>query len=302
MIDPSSIDLSTLPWVPLDATCCLPSKPGIYFAVSPNGVIQYIGKAKRVRSRWENHHKYDDLSKVGGVKICYLFLDVDDKELLKLEKTLIKHFKPLLNATHTGQSSGTIKNRLAPLRDVQWQVGDFLARWTTSKPFYQLATVVSINPITQEIKLLVNPDTDPQYWHREAIQQDLEGSQWRKFDKKNLPEIIAIRKLIEPAREKSFSERWKEICSLDKEDQDRIVLQARQEGNRQCNLAIALSKIDEQSGDRVLLNSLITIRWYESLFGVADEVPPAEVLREVRSHARAAMAAERIATENVRQK
>jgi hypothetical protein len=46
MLNPSEINIQSLPWVPLDATAGFPKKPGIYFAIDSQGQIQYMDERK----------------------------------------------------------------------------------------------------------------------------------------------------------------------------------------------------------------------------------------------------------------
>jgi hypothetical protein len=95
MIDPATIDLSALPWLPLDAKAAFPRQPCIYFAIDSQGAVQYIGRTIDPGRRWRNHHKYSELSILDGVRILYLFMDAD--LLLSAERALIKWFAPPLN-------------------------------------------------------------------------------------------------------------------------------------------------------------------------------------------------------------
>lgn len=95
-INPKTLDIKTLPWLPLEEKAAFPKKSAIYFAIDSQGTVQYIGRSANVRQRWGNHHKYDVLSEIGNVKIAYLF--VDAVELLpKIEAALIEWFNPPLN-------------------------------------------------------------------------------------------------------------------------------------------------------------------------------------------------------------
>ncbi|WP_026730768.1 GIY-YIG nuclease family protein [Fischerella sp. PCC 9605] len=96
MINPATIDLKSLPWLPLNKRSVFTEKSCIYFAIDSLGTVQYIGRAKNVRSRWLNHHKYSHLNRIGNIKIAYL--SIDTPELLpKIEIALIDYFKPCLN-------------------------------------------------------------------------------------------------------------------------------------------------------------------------------------------------------------
>jgi hypothetical protein len=97
MSDPESLDLTTLPSVPLRDRLKLPTAPCIYFAIS-NGSIQYIGRAVNPRSRWsaECHHHYKDLQPDSSIA----WLEVSCSDLLpEIEKALIAWFKPPLNVS-----------------------------------------------------------------------------------------------------------------------------------------------------------------------------------------------------------
>jgi hypothetical protein len=61
MIEPSKIDLKSLPWLSLDSKSAFPRKPTIYFAMNSEGIVQYIGRLINPKARWTNHHKYEDL-------------------------------------------------------------------------------------------------------------------------------------------------------------------------------------------------------------------------------------------------
>lgn len=97
-LKPCDIDISSLPWLPLEATYAFPNQPAIYFAIDSENVIQYIGMSVNPRTRWKKHHRHDELHKIGGIKVCYLF--VDHPELLReIESALIQWFRPPLNVS-----------------------------------------------------------------------------------------------------------------------------------------------------------------------------------------------------------
>jgi hypothetical protein len=96
MINPSEINLESLPCLPLEEKASFPDTPGIYIAIDSLGDIQYIGRANNIKKRWLNHHKYSDLLKLGNIRIHYKVIE-DEKNLTLAEKQLIKHFQPPLN-------------------------------------------------------------------------------------------------------------------------------------------------------------------------------------------------------------
>lgn len=96
MIAPNSIDLKTLPALPLSRRKELPQTAGIYFAIDAGGVVQYIGQSINLRQRWLQHHRQTALTFVHDVRIAWI--EVNELSLLKeIEGKMIRHFKPLLN-------------------------------------------------------------------------------------------------------------------------------------------------------------------------------------------------------------
>ena len=90
MIDPKSLDINSLPFVPLENRNNLPEEPCIYFAVDKYSNIQYIGRSVNARSRWSSHHKLAQLQLVEGARIAYLFVDAE--LLSSVEIALIQWF------------------------------------------------------------------------------------------------------------------------------------------------------------------------------------------------------------------
>jgi hypothetical protein len=95
VLDPQTINLAILPSLLLEQRSEMPEIAAIYFAIDSQGVVQYIGRAKNLKHRWEAHHKGVDLALMGGVRIAYLETDCD--LLPEVEKALIQYFKPPLN-------------------------------------------------------------------------------------------------------------------------------------------------------------------------------------------------------------
>jgi len=96
MINPSELNLSSLPWLPLEAKAAFPRQPAIYFAIDSQDNVQYIGRSVDPKSRWAGHHRYEQLEAIGSIRIAYLFIDLP-KLLPEIEKALIGWFQPPLN-------------------------------------------------------------------------------------------------------------------------------------------------------------------------------------------------------------
>lgn len=92
----TDINPLALPFVPLEERSQLPATPAIYFAIDMAGTIRYIGRSTNPQQRWLQHHRYGDLSRIGGIRIAWL--NVSSPDLLpEIEKALIKWFRPPLN-------------------------------------------------------------------------------------------------------------------------------------------------------------------------------------------------------------
>lgn len=97
MINPKTIDLSSLPSLPIEQRKNLPVAAGIYFAIDSLGSVQYIGRSANIKQRWLNHHRSSELQEVDRVKLAWI--EVSDCSMLpEIESALIEWFKPILNA------------------------------------------------------------------------------------------------------------------------------------------------------------------------------------------------------------
>jgi hypothetical protein len=101
VIDPSeletiTVNLQSLPWLPLSGTNGFPNEPAIYFAIDSTNTVQYVGKAVKLRGRWKRHHKYAQLKQIGDIRIHYLYVK-QIKHIDRIEALLIQRLKPLLN-------------------------------------------------------------------------------------------------------------------------------------------------------------------------------------------------------------
>lgn len=91
-----SFGLSSLPYLSLADRRKLPSCPAVYFALSSQGRVLYVGRSANICERLRSHHRVPLLEALGGVKIAWLEQS-NSFALPRLEKTLIKHFNPPLN-------------------------------------------------------------------------------------------------------------------------------------------------------------------------------------------------------------
>lgn len=108
----TEINPLTLPSVPLVDRRQLPDASGIYFVLSSDDKVQYIGRSVNLQQRWIQHHRLSHLAKLSGVRLAWL--EVSDASLLpEIEQALIQWFNPPMN----GSSVGTKKPRVVVCMD-----------------------------------------------------------------------------------------------------------------------------------------------------------------------------------------
>ena len=112
MINPSELKLDTLPWLPLEARSAFPRQPAIYFAIDSEGTVQYVGRSVDPKRRWVQHHHYEELAALDGIRIAYLFTDADLLPIV--EAALIEFFDPPLNIWRPSASSDKESNGESP--------------------------------------------------------------------------------------------------------------------------------------------------------------------------------------------
>lgn len=99
-MDISAVDPSMLPSLSLDQRNALPDCPAIYFVLSPDDVVLYIGKTVKLMMRWKAHHRYRQCAAIPGVRIAWLSL-TDTPDLLNaIEQACIEYFEPTFNRQH----------------------------------------------------------------------------------------------------------------------------------------------------------------------------------------------------------
>lgn len=159
MINPTALDIATLPSLPLESRIDFPEATCIYFAIDPQGEIQYIGQTKNLKQRWYGHQLYPKLSSSNGVRIAYLPVDAD--LLISVEAALIQWFDPPLNRVALPAKEGqgrqtSIKNKIKP----------FLSSRGITR--YRFTKETGISPTTA-YGLYENPDQYPAKHVMDAI-------------------------------------------------------------------------------------------------------------------------------------
>jgi excinuclease UvrABC nuclease subunit len=163
------IDPFKLPSLPLAWNSALPKCPAIYFAISENHQIFYIGSSTNLHSRWLNHNRFQELKNLGDVRVAW-FQVLDISVLRLLESQAIRAYKPFLNSLkrNRGDGSGCIYFRTVTKKGKDydeayyhyeiWEKGDRLIKSTKYIPKKLLPEVQQLNdekaPVREILKLL----------------------------------------------------------------------------------------------------------------------------------------------------
>ena len=93
----------------------LPRKPGIYFVITGDGRIVYVGKSERsIRARWKNHHRAAEAAESGAVRIAWQL--VPKKAVADAESYYIHSLRPSLNRMEGVVRSSTVATRSKAIR------------------------------------------------------------------------------------------------------------------------------------------------------------------------------------------
>jgi hypothetical protein len=112
----ATIDPWALPSMPLESFEGFPDCPCVYFALKEE-IVLYVGKTVAgLASRWRSHHRLQQLMDEGNVMISWMELRLPDSELQRIERQLIEHLCPTLNATRVKPSVDRGKKQGLPMR------------------------------------------------------------------------------------------------------------------------------------------------------------------------------------------
>lgn len=108
----TAVSIPDLPFVPFSELETLPSGPGIYFALAPDGEVLYIGRSVNIAQRWVGHHRAGQLGEMGCTTLAWL--TISETELLpEIERGMIAHFMPSLNDSPPAPHGGRLRELLA---------------------------------------------------------------------------------------------------------------------------------------------------------------------------------------------
>lgn len=113
-------DILTLPNLPFEARCNLPKDNVIYFVVSQNNEVLYIGETMNLRERWRSHHHAPTLKSLSGVRIFWADWN-GCSEMGINEADLIRQFAPPLNTPRqkTGVHPITFRLPISILQEIR---------------------------------------------------------------------------------------------------------------------------------------------------------------------------------------
>jgi excinuclease UvrABC nuclease subunit len=88
----ASVNLAELPSVAFEQRQALPECSAVYFLLSTDGEVVYIGRTRNLSNRFTRHHRRTQFE---SLKIAWLRVSVD--ELKDVEQSAIALFRPRLN-------------------------------------------------------------------------------------------------------------------------------------------------------------------------------------------------------------
>jgi len=92
-------EFNTFPNLRLSERQRLPECSSIYFATARDQVL-YVGLAKNLRNRWQNHHRLPQLEAINKrCEVRLFWLDCGQEQLSDLERNYIEYYCPILNQT-----------------------------------------------------------------------------------------------------------------------------------------------------------------------------------------------------------
>jgi hypothetical protein len=107
-----SIDISTLPFLPLSRLSELPTCSAIYFVLLEGGELLYVGRAVNLNTRWKTHHRYKQFESMESILISWI--EVEPLNLDEVEAEFIASLQPKLNWT-------LIPTEPKPVRESKYQ-------------------------------------------------------------------------------------------------------------------------------------------------------------------------------------
>lgn len=96
LYSPETIDLSSLPSIPLTETKKLPACRALYFVLDGAQTVYYIGQTSNLFGRWRNHHLMHYFREIATPCIAWLSLS-ETEGIKELEIKCIDYFSPLFN-------------------------------------------------------------------------------------------------------------------------------------------------------------------------------------------------------------
>ncbi len=105
-LEVENVNLFRLPTVLIPHRNQLPSVGGVYFVISKNDDLIYIGQTVNLKTRWYRHECGISLESPQETSIAWLVVE-DSVKRVRLEQLLIQRFKPSLNRTPRAEEKKT---------------------------------------------------------------------------------------------------------------------------------------------------------------------------------------------------
>ncbi|MEH1902496.1 MAG: hypothetical protein V7L04_14025 [Nostoc sp.] len=167
------VDLLDLPSMPLTQRNSFPPIPCVYFALSPQSEVMYIGRTVNLKARWAGHHRYEEIKSIQGISIAWL--EIKEVEILPgIEQSIIEYFNPPLNgkirivAGHTSQLGIKIdaqlyekyktklrENGVSITDDIENHMKNYVGEVVVQSIVIDMATIARLAEDVENLKLVV---------------------------------------------------------------------------------------------------------------------------------------------------
>lgn len=114
-----NINIHSLPSLIIPERFNLPEVGAVYFVLSENNEVEYIGKAKKLYKRWRKHECCIDMDSPKTCRVAWIEV-ADEIERVEIEKQFIISIKPRLNSQNKSAPKPIINSDLFDSEKLIW--------------------------------------------------------------------------------------------------------------------------------------------------------------------------------------
>ncbi|ESA38479.1 putative endonuclease [Leptolyngbya sp. Heron Island J] len=191
MIGIDSLNLGDLPTVDFERKNALPSVCGVYLAIDSSNKVQYVGKAKSIKDRWDSHEKAKELE--ASNKIAYIRCSY--RACNQIEADLISFYQPKLNKSFTQKEYFNQK----PKTTLNWNFRFIFNRQKKSVADIAKASGLTKSKIQNFVEMENCPNISTQVLHRLCISLDCQPGDLISIEYEDIKHSQSVQKTKNPA-------------------------------------------------------------------------------------------------------